>query len=506
MKSRGVGVLALSIAMALAAAGRGLGASDNPTALSLEQAVSLALARDALVRDAQRALDDARAALVQARANTPVLGASAYSAAASSAGLDPQSAISGTDYSSQSYSTSVTLPMRGGTNVSLGASASTSTTNSVLRAGGGTTFTYASASADIGLSRPLPLFRDERVLTEGPRWSAELGVKQAELALEEARRHVAMDTLTHFFTAFRAQRQVELAQAAAQEADELLRIGKEQLDHGKLAEIEVMEARVSASRAQVTLRSAQSALDTAVDQLRNFLGIPLQEAVRVRHEIGAPITPTSTEDEALVARALAQRPDVQQLALAIRLAQLGVSQAEARARPGFFLNGSYSRSGEAPTIEESLHELVNPSWFVGVAATTTLTRSADKAAIRQARGHLRLGELEQELRRNAVRLEIRRLLRDLQTAADNTAILGQTLKMAEENLAVRQVQFEHGLVRPIDVSQTQRQLDETRSQRLNAAVDCELAGARLKLAAGEMPFAVEGGPAAETPRAQREEM
>jgi outer membrane protein TolC len=153
------------------------------------------------------------------------------------------------------------------------------------------------------------------------------------------------------------------------------------------------------------------------------------------------------------------------------------------------LVGNYSKSGEAATIHESFRNLVNPSWGVGISTNVSLTRGEDRAAIEQARGHLRLAQLDQQLRQDEVRLEVRRLVREVQAAADNVAVLDGTVKLAEENLRIRQTQLDHGLIRPIDVMQTERQLSDTRSQHLNAVIAYQLARARLSLAVGEMPFA-----------------
>ena len=479
----------------LGAAGVAAGPGETQP-LSLQQAVTVALARDALVRDAQQSLDDARAALVQAKSRTPRLSIGADSSAASSAGLDPESAITGTDYSSQSYSSDLSMPLGGGTNVGLFTSASTSTTNSQLRGGGGSEFTFAGAAVGAGISRSLGIFRDERVLTEGGRWSAELSVRSAELALDQARRQVVSDTLDHFFAALQAQRQVELAEASARENDELLRIAQEKLKLGKLAEIEVMETQVSAASATVSLRQAQAAAATAMDSLRNFLGMPLDQPVQLTYEEEAVPAPSGVEgdappldESALIAQALTRRPDLQQLALGLRQTELSVQQAEAQSRPGVMLVGSYSKSGGAETISESFRNLVNPSWGVGVSTSLSLTRSEDRAAIQQARGRLRLAQLDQQLRRDEVRLEIRRLVREVQAATDNVSVLKGTVKLAEENLRIRQAQLDHGLIRPIDVMQTERQLSDTRSQHLNAVIAYQLARARLSLAVGEMPFA-----------------
>jgi len=463
-------------------------AGENGGALTLKQAVALALKRDALVRGAEHAVSEARAALAQAGAYTPTLTTSVVSSAARSAGLDPESTISGTEYSSQSYSSILSLPARDGTQLGLEVFASTSTTNSALRTGEDVEFTYATGSVGASLSRPLPLFRDERVLTRGQRWSAELTLRSSVLALEEARRSVAGDALSYFFGALRAQRRAEIAAASKREADELLRIAEVKLERGKLAEIEVMEARVSADTAAVALRREQSAAETARDRLKDFLGLPLDEDLRLRHDSSIEESPPSFDEGALVERAFVQRADLQQLALRVRTAELTVRRAEAQSRPGVFLTGSYSRSGEAETIGESFDDLVNPNWYVGITATTSLSRTEDRAEIARARSTLRLAELEAELRRDAVRLEVRRLSREADDAAADARVLAETVRIAEENLAVRRVQFEHGLVRSLDVAQTERQLSEARAQHLNAAIDQELAAARLQLAIGEMPF------------------
>ena len=472
----------------LAAAVACLAGEADSSPLTLQQAVSTALARDALVRGAQQSLEDARAALVRARAHTPWLSVGTNTSAASSAGLDPESAVTGTEYSSQSHRSSIAVPLGGGLNVSLSSSASTSTTNSQLRTGGGEEFTYAGVSAGASVSRPLGLFRDERVLTEGGRWSAELSVRGTELALSEARRGVVGDTFTYFFGALRAQRQREIAAASQREAGELLRIAEAKFRRGKLAEIEVMEARVSAETARVALRSAESSAETALDRLKNYLGLELEQTLTLIHqEEATPSTPDDVEESTLLERALAQRADLQQLGLAIHRTELSVRQVEAQSRPGTFLTGGYSRTGQGETIGSAIDQLVNPSWYVGLSFTTSLSGAEDRAAVEQARGALRLLQLDEELRQEEVRLEIRRLLREVQLAAGNSAILAQTAALAEENLRIRQVQFEHGISRPIDVAQTERQLRESRIQHLNAIIDYELARARLRLAAGEMP-------------------
>jgi len=260
------------------------------------------------------------------------------------------------------------------------------------------------------------------------------------------------------------------------------------LKHGRIPEIDVMEAQVSADAARTTVRRQQSAAATALDALKNFLGMPLEQAVQVSHADAAALVPVSLGEDALVQQAFAQRLDLRQSALSIRSAELSLRQVRAQARPGVFISSGYSRSGQAPTISESYRELINSGWYVGLSTSMSLTRREDRAAIDSARGSLALAQQEAQLQREAIRLEVRRLLREVQDTEANAALLAETVKRAEENLRIRQTQFEHGLVRPIDVMQTERQLEETRLAYSSAWIDRQLASAQLKLAVGETPF------------------
>jgi outer membrane protein TolC len=235
------------------------------------------------------------------------------------------------------------------------------------------------------------------------------------------------------------------------------------------------------------LRSAQSSAASAADALKSFLGRPLEEEMQVAYAPTAEADGPG-EEGALVTQALARRPDLLQLDLGLRQAALTLRMTEAQTRPGLDLESGYGLSGEAESIAESWHKLSSPSWYVGLTTSVNLSHTESRTLVEQARARLRLTELDAQLTREAARLEIRELLRRVNDAAANAAVLEETRKLAEENLRIRQTQFEHGLIRPIDVAQTARELTETRYECLAARIDLELARAQLQLATGEMPY------------------
>jgi outer membrane protein len=462
------------------------GAEEAPLTLTLGETIAKALDREALVRQAEQEVTQARLDLLLAKSPGASLNLGSSTSSFSSSGLDPQSSVSGTDYSDQTYSSSVNVPLAGGSNLSLDTSAYTATTNSSLRSGGGTSFTYGGASAGVGLSSPLPVFRDERVLSNGNLQHAEITLQAAELRLQEAKRNIVSTTLADYYEAVRAQRRAGIAQASLQNAEEFYRIARENFQLGKIAEIDAQEAKVSADSARLALRKANSNAATALETLKNYLGLPLAQPLQLSY---TPETakPLQFEEAPLVETASQKRLDLRQLMLAVRSLELTLRQTEAQQRPGVSLVGGYSRSGEATSISESFHRLTNPSWNIGISTVFSLSPKADRAAVAEARAALQVAKTDEALHREEIRLEIRRLLREAQDANDNVALMTDTVKTAEENLSIRQVQFEHGLIRPIDIMQTEKQLSETQAQALDAAIDFQLAQAQLSLAAGEMP-------------------
>ena len=454
--------------------------------LTLQQAASQALARDELVREAEQSLINAQAALVRAGTYTPSLTTSSNVASSSSAGLDPQSTVTGTQYSSQSHSANLAFPLPWGTSLSLNTTTSASTTNSALRTGGSDSFTYYGAAAGVGLALPVPLLRDERLLTDGPQRNAEISLCSAELALESARREVVTNTLNYFFNALQAQRQTEIAVASLEEAAELLRVARERFKLGKIPEIEVLEAQVSADQARTEVRRQSSAAENAFDGLKNFLGMPLEDKLALEYQ-GGVVVPVALDEPALVQHALAKRLDLQQAALGVKSATLSLHLTEAATRPAVALAGGYSRSGQGTSLVDSFSQLMNPSWNVGLATTFVLGRKTARTAIDLARRSVQLAQTNEKLAKDRVRLEIRRLLRNLVDAGANAELLAKTVQQAEENLKVRQLQFDRGLARPLDVMQAEDQLAQTRQSYLSALIDYQLARAQLSLAIGEMP-------------------
>lgn len=473
--------------------------------LTLDDSVARALARDELVKDAELALENARLSLVRAETDTPRMSVNSSARGSSDPGFDPQSVVSGTKSSSQSYGTSLSLPISGA-NLSLSSGASSSETNSALRSGGDETFSYASAYASLGLYAPLGIFRNERVLNEGDVWLAEMSVAGAELNLDDLRRRIVRDALRYFYSALRSQRSLEIARDSLDYNEQLLRIAEEKFRLGRVPEIQVMDARINADSARVSVRSQEAFAQNDLDALKDFLGIPLDTSLTLTHTDAPAAQQPELGEAQLVEIALNQRADVRRARISIQSSEVSLERTEAYTRPGVSFNASYSRSGGGDTIAQSFDSLRSPSWGVGLSTSISLNKKSDRASIESARKSLENTRASYELLEDDVRLQIRRLLRTVATSAANVDYLEESVARAEESLNIHRLRFERGLDTPLDVTSYEQQLERTRLNYSNALIDYQLALAELHLAIGETPLSaqiqeqevVSAGPAAST--------
>jgi outer membrane protein TolC len=461
--------------------------NDSPVIITLNEAISRALTRNAFILQKQQLVENARYKLVQAGLRTPQMIVASNASAASSAGLDPQSDITGTNYASQGYSVGVDMPFASGLDMGLQLADALNNTNSQIVGAGTSGYTFGNTAAGVTVSYPLGLFRDERVLREGARKEAELTLQRAELELESMRENAVATTLQDYFDAVRAQWQEQIVLATQADADELLRIAREKFKLGKIPEIDVLEAQVEANTALASVRNQQSMTASALDQLKSYLDIPFDTPLQLSEAPSITIVQPATDESQLTNAALENRADLRQLALDVRSAQLAVQQAAAQGRPKVALTAGYGLTGEGTSLLNGFNQLVSPNWNIGLVTTMGLSNRENQSNTNQAKSLLRLAEIEEQAQQNAIALEIRRRLREIHDAQANATLFADNVTRAEENVHICQVQLAHGLVRPIDVMQIVHQLAETRQRHVDAVIDLQLAQAQLDLAIGTMP-------------------
>lgn len=146
-----------------------------------------------------------------------------------------------------------------------------------------------------------------------------LGTRQAYYALEQV------------------QGQVDAATRAVAAVQENVRVAEARVLVGTSPRFDLLQAQVQLTQSQLSLTQARAGLVQAQRNLDAILGLPLVTVVAPATPLGLPPAPPS--EEALVARALEQRPELVQARASIQAAQAAIDLAASGLPPNIAVSG-----------------------------------------------------------------------------------------------------------------------------------------------------------------------
>lgn len=338
----------------------------------------------------------------------------------------------------------------------------------------------------------------------------------SRIGVETRARDVVRDTIRGYWDLVFALRDYEVRRSSLGLANELLRKNRIMVEVGTLAPLEISQAEASVAEREFRIISARNAIGAAEDNLRRLMGVRGDPAWW-----GSSITPldepefaaftTSLDDELAVA--MQRRGELPAQQLTVENAKLGVSAAKDALLPQLNLELSSSDTGLSgfgdadrtvdsdgdgdPTNDRdrtggfgsSFDQTLGRDFESYTAALIwsqpLRNRTAEGAYLvqRLALENARLG-LEQ-LKQSIV-LEVRKAVRDLDSARESVVSAGAARTLREKTLSAEIKKFENGLSTNFEVLQFQTDLQESESAEIRALISYVQAQADLKRARGTL--------------------
>jgi len=294
-------------------------------------------------------------------------------------------------------------------------------------------------------------------------------------------------------------------------AKDLLAKNQKEVEVGKLAPIEVLNAEAVVASREAEILQAEALIRANEDLLKNIINIAEEQQVPFRR-----IVPTDepafmkkevTMDEALD-RAYALRPDLEMKRTEIETNELNLSIAKNQMLPGLNFNLSYWSPGisgdrviyldnnpltgiivgtEEGSSTESLTDalkLTYNNWQASITLSIPLSNFLTKAELAKAKLELDKSQLELENVQKQILLEVKNAVRDIETSAKRVEAFGLARELAEKRLEAEVKKLEVGLTTNYFVLQFQEELATARSQEIRAVIDNNLAWAKLEKALG----------------------
>lgn len=305
---------------------------------------------------------------------------------------------------------------------------------------------------------------------------------------------------------------LKVKQYSLQLAQDLLRKNQKEVEVGKLAPIELLNAEAEVASREAELIQAERMVERAEQILHNLLNLeadPEKASYLIAPKDQPEFVPRQPSPEQALALALKKRPELEQQRKNIEIREFNLAIAKNELLPRLDLQFSYWSPGisgdrllylndnpflgvivgrEKGSAVDSIRDalkLLYQNWNVAVNFSFPLSNLTSRANYASARLELeqsqaRLKSLEQQ-----VRLEVSDTIRDIETNAKRVEALRIARERAEKRLLAEEKKMTVGLTTNYFVLQYQAELANARSLELRAMVDYILAWARLEKLTGE---------------------
>jgi outer membrane protein len=296
-------------------------------------------------------------------------------------------------------------------------------------------------------------------------------------------RRAELDTIVEvqegYLNLLRAQALAEVARRGLELAQANLRQTRLLQERGLQAEVDVLEAERAVAQAESGALQAENGVALARANLNRLLGRSVDTPFQTARAADLPPEPGPLSE--LVARAVAQRPEIVTLRHNIEAAEAGIRLARASRLPRVDLEASYAlqtRTALVPRSGAAAGVTITAPIFDGAARRYTIREAEERVA--QLRSLLQAAE-------QGVALDVERQRLAMQEARARIATANRAVTAAEKALEIVRLRLELGRAVQLEVQNARLALERALADRANAEHDLLLARARLDRALGEGP-------------------
>ena len=285
------------------------------------------------------------------------------------------------------------------------------------------------------------------------------GIAVGTAGLEEARRRerrgvlafrgAVMQLVTAAIGAYRqvirSMRAVEIADRSLRRARDQLVVNRALIEAGRMAAEDIVETEASVAERELSLTEAQGALDDAHLALIGILDIDSQTRIRPTETLR--IEPQANGATHGVELALQNRPDYLQALLAIESADAALLVADNARRWELNLDTSARFGHNDRSLLEAYGRFDREDHWVGLSLSIPLGPDADRQlrAWQRARISLRQSRLRIEELRQAIDLEVRGAVRNVEVQLRRAELARQARELAERKLETERIKLNAGL-------------------------------------------------------------
>ena len=301
---------------------------------------------------------------------------------------------------------------------------------------------------------------------------------------QEDRRRSEMDVIAEvlrdYYDVLLGVEQVKVTTRAMRSADADLDRAVARRSNGMATDADVLSIRVhiAAIREEYIRRNAD--VEVARAAMNDAIGLALD----TEHILTTPLAPlalTPNDIDGLERSAIGARPEARQAHLASEMASIRAADARSNYLPQVALHGAFEAD------RQRFVDRGGANWLVSIGLHWNLFNGyADKARVVEEEAVVRRRGAEQARTESGIRLQVRQAWAGLKSAQERIESAQASVAEAQESLRISQNRFAAGLTTVTDLLRTEIALLQTQSRYLAAVHDQRIAAAMLEFAAGTL--------------------
>jgi len=296
---------------------------------------------------------------------------------------------------------------------------------------------------------------------------------------------IRLRVIRAFYDLILAERLLDVSRAAVQQRQMHLDMARTRYAAGVATEVDVLRSQVSVANAQPELIRSENSVRHARSVLNNLLVRPVDYPTVALGELTF-IPQAKTDAQQIARQAVEHRPELQRLRINELEAESQKKLANAENRLRVDLNGQYGFSARDPANLWN-HNFTRFMFTVSVALPI-FDGGRRSGLFQQAVALRKVTELVRSEQENVVRLEVQTALDELERAAKTVEAARLNVHEAERVLTMTQDNYRYGAATTLDVIDAQAALTAARWNLLQGLHDHLLARAQLRWVRGLDPL------------------
>jgi outer membrane protein len=304
-----------------------------------------------------------------------------------------------------------------------------------------------------------------------------------------ANQEVAFHVATAYYKLLTAQERLTAAQETLKTAQTTQDAAEAQLNNGRATLPDVLNARAETSQAVFDLESADGDEKIARVSLTEAIGAEPSPNIVIEGQEKTPLPQTLTMSiDALIDRAIADRPDLMAQASEIRAADQEVRAAKSEYLPRIALSANGAQTSVWPTVDTGqLGQASEPTWAVQLGVEWRLFDGGarkNELAIAQSKGREARDEMREK--QDQATREVWTAYIGFRTATRKQQAAQALLESATSSYSASLDAYKYGVKNLIDVVTAEKQLAQARLSGVSARSELFLQAVNLEFVTGNL--------------------